>query len=1111
MSNKRVTELSFIETLSNDDVLYIVDVSDTTQHPDGSSKKIKVSDLLSAVVPEWGNISGDISDQTDLIEALDLKYDASDFNTDFDTRFGTKTTANLTENTNLYFTNSRAITALTGQDISIFNNNAGFITGIDWDEIGGAQSDINISGFTNDSLFISDLTGFDTDDLDEGSTNQYFTENRVRATALTGLSVSGGSIVNTDSIITAFGKVQNQINSLLGGVSYQGVWNATTNSPAIASGVGTKGHYYVTTVAGSTNIDGITDWKVGDWIIFNGTTWDKVDNTDAVSSVNGYVGAVSLTTNDISENTNLYFTNARARSAISETITGIDYDSGTGVFSITSGYGIPTTTKQGQWDTAYGWGNHASAGYATTSYVSGYAQPLNATLTSLSSLGVTAGSVLFGGSSNTIVQDNTNIFWDNTNKRLGIQTNSPNAPLVVNHGGTALSFGRLSDATSYYAIGMGNISPSSGNYILAGTSTNTLLNVGAGGSLQMRINNVGYFGVSGSSITVNPAMTDTDFIVSSDTIADAFRVDGATGNVGINVGATPRGQLSLPNTNIYTLTRTVSLTLNDYVEIGSFSLSSGTGNFELWVSIASGGYSQSKRYFLPASYNGTNNVWQKVPANSTTGAYTGNQDMDLEVRTNNTITEFRLRRTATTGSFVGSARITIIHQGVESNAFTPSTATGSASAPTATYVGSRSDFTFTGGLFIASSISSWTTSTDALLRVGSTGFLQVNNAGEIGVNTTTPVAQFQVLSNPGILGSYSYSNWNGTGSKVSALIRTPNHNGGSSLSAGEPALILAREGVTAQAYANNVEFKISRYEHISSNSRTQLDIALTHGNGDATGVNVLSLRSNGNAGFGTNAPVARIHALSTSTQQILGYNATNYFETNIDSSANTVFSLTAGSGTPEFTFADPVNVPDEAYGAGWNGSTEVPTKNAIYDKIETLSGGGGSPVVTDMLIPYVESAYLGQSNKSISGNTTMNIARYVFTKEITAQKLSFYIGAVSASGTFKIAIYSEDGTSKILEYTTSTISGAGVITDTFSSVNIPAGTYYVAFLPVGSTSVTLRGYSLAGLSTSQYNAPTGEPAVMGTLTVTADTIPSTVDPTAISVATDTGLAFRLDD
>ena len=129
----------------------------------------------------------------------------------------------------------------------------------------------------------------------------YFTEPRVLATVLTGLNLSGGgTIAATDSVLTAFGKVQNQISALVGGATYQGVWNASTNSPSLASGVGTKGYYYVVSVAGSTNLDGITDWKVGDWAIFNGTTWDKVDNTDAVSSVNGFTGAVNLGLGDIS-------------------------------------------------------------------------------------------------------------------------------------------------------------------------------------------------------------------------------------------------------------------------------------------------------------------------------------------------------------------------------------------------------------------------------------------------------------------------------------------------------------------------------------------------------------------------------------------------------------------------------------------------------------------------------------------------------------------------------------------------------------------------------------------------------------------------------------------
>ena len=129
----------------------------------------------------------------------------------------------------------------------------------------------------------------------------YFTEPRVLATVLTGLNLSGGgTIAATDSVLTAFGKIQNQISGIAGGVSYQTTWNASTNTPTLTSSVGTKGYYYVVSVAGSTNLNGITDWKVGDWAIFNGTTWDKVDNTDAVSSVNGFTGAVNLGLGDIS-------------------------------------------------------------------------------------------------------------------------------------------------------------------------------------------------------------------------------------------------------------------------------------------------------------------------------------------------------------------------------------------------------------------------------------------------------------------------------------------------------------------------------------------------------------------------------------------------------------------------------------------------------------------------------------------------------------------------------------------------------------------------------------------------------------------------------------------
>ena len=57
-----------------------------------------------------------------------------------------------------------------------------------------------------------------------------------------------------------------------------------------------KGYYYITTVAGDQF--GL-HFDVGDWIISAGGYWSKVDNTDAVSAVNGMTGNVVLHASDV--------------------------------------------------------------------------------------------------------------------------------------------------------------------------------------------------------------------------------------------------------------------------------------------------------------------------------------------------------------------------------------------------------------------------------------------------------------------------------------------------------------------------------------------------------------------------------------------------------------------------------------------------------------------------------------------------------------------------------------------------------------------------------------------------------------------------------------------
>jgi hypothetical protein len=225
---------------------------------------------------------------------------------------------------------------------------------------------------------------------------------------LTGLSVTSGSLVQTDSILTAFGKLQGQINALSGGSTYKGTWNAATNTPTITSSVGTSGHYYIVGTAGTTSINGINAWDVGDWIIFDGSVWQKVDNTDSVTSVNGLTGAINLTTTNITEATNLYYTDARARAAISLTTTG-------------------------------------SSGAATYS-----AGVLNIPNYTLAGLGGVSGSGAAGQisywSGATAQAGNNNLFWDAATNRLGVNINTPTTALHVV--GNGFINGRLGVGTS---------------------------------------------------------------------------------------------------------------------------------------------------------------------------------------------------------------------------------------------------------------------------------------------------------------------------------------------------------------------------------------------------------------------------------------------------------------------------------------------------------------------------------------------------------------------------------------------------------------------------------------------------------------------------------------
>lgn len=116
---------------------------------------------------------------------------------------------------------------------------------------------------------------------------------------------AGGGQANGFATLDSNAKVPaNQLpNSIM---EYQGTWNATTNTPTLADGDGSAytGNVYRVSTGGTRNLgSGSISFNVGDYVIYNGSAWEKSDTTDAVSSVAGRTGDVTLTVADIGSNT----------------------------------------------------------------------------------------------------------------------------------------------------------------------------------------------------------------------------------------------------------------------------------------------------------------------------------------------------------------------------------------------------------------------------------------------------------------------------------------------------------------------------------------------------------------------------------------------------------------------------------------------------------------------------------------------------------------------------------------------------------------------------------------------------------------------------------------
>jgi hypothetical protein len=238
----------------------------------------------------------------------------------------------------------------------------GTINGVDFDSVFNKYQDTKTKVdldipfkedlFTGQGSVTTFLSGsrewkeLNSDLIEEGS-NKFFSEDFVINTQLAGYAISTSTnnsdllLDNSTSIINAFGKVEQRIKVSLDnfvinpsnlsnislphfattgvaegylyfdnnttdwimknitGLEYKDTWDASTSAYPSSTDLG-MGDYYIVSVNGTTSTDS-KDWLNGDWAVYNGTDWLRINNSGTIfgfGSANIRTGNVMPQTND---------------------------------------------------------------------------------------------------------------------------------------------------------------------------------------------------------------------------------------------------------------------------------------------------------------------------------------------------------------------------------------------------------------------------------------------------------------------------------------------------------------------------------------------------------------------------------------------------------------------------------------------------------------------------------------------------------------------------------------------------------------------------------------------------------------------------------------------
>ena len=401
MANKKISQLNAVTTLSNNDVFPVVQGTET--------KKAKISDIKSYLPTASSLLTGLLSN-TDWVT--------------FNNKQNALTLGNLTESTSSVLTITGGTGAIIGSGLTIQVKQAsgsqnGFLSSTDWTTFNSKMSSLTLTttgtsgaatlvgstlnipqylGTAVTSLggqtgatqtFSTDTTGTDFA-ITSATNNHKFSIPNASATARGLLTSSNWTDFNSKEPAVTWGDFQEQTSSVL---------TITGGTGAVRGGIGIQ----VKQVSASQ--DGYL--SKGDYSTF-------LAKQDAITlTTTGSSGAATFINNVL--NIPQYASGITSLNALT---------AGTQTFATgTSGsdFNISSSTSTHTF-------NIPDAGASARGMVTTGTQTLAGAKTFSSAptfSTMTAGSVLFAGASGLLSQDNTNLFWDNTNKRLGIGTTTP--------------------------------------------------------------------------------------------------------------------------------------------------------------------------------------------------------------------------------------------------------------------------------------------------------------------------------------------------------------------------------------------------------------------------------------------------------------------------------------------------------------------------------------------------------------------------------------------------------------------------------------------------------------------------------------------------------------